>query len=850
MNSLPSINTPSFSWDTIFNNQIFVIVATLVVVIFVLWLMIFTLRKTIARQRRLSNTFSMVTLMVTVPKESLDEDDERKPLEEKLAVAEAFMSTVGGMISQKGIRAFLLGRSDHFAFEIVANKGLISFYVTVPCYMQQYMEQQIQAQYHRSQIEVVEDYNIFTPRGVIEAAYLKLKKRSMFPILTYKKLGSDPLNSLTNVLSKFQEDEGAVLQIMARSSHPAWHKAGAKVATEMSQGKNVKDAMKSSNPSILGQIGKTALASTKKSKKDDYEYDEPRRLTPMEEETVKGLEEKTAKAGLDVNIRIIVSSPDGQRAKANIRNIADAFSQYSGYEYINAFVKKRVWRKSKIIRDFIYRNFSEKNKFILNAEEIASVYHFPLPNTETPNIRWLVAKKSAPPVNMPQEGLILGRNFYRGLETQIRIKRDDRRRHIYIIGKSGTGKSVLISSMAIQDIQNGEGVCVVDPHGDLIEYILAHIPKERAEDVAVFAPADMEKPVGLNMLEADSVEDQDFAIQEMIAIFYKLFPPEMIGPMFEHNMRNVMLTLMADKENPGTIAEIPRMFTDPAFQKYKLTKVTDPVVRNFWEKEMAKTTDFHKSEMLGYLISKVGRFVENEMMRNIIGQPKSGFDIREIMDKQKILLVNLSKGKVGEVNSDLLGLIIVSKLQMAALNRGDIPEEERKDFYLYIDEFQNYATDSIATILSEARKYRLNLTMAHQYIGQLVKNNDTQIRDAVLGTTGTMVAFKVGVDDAEVMAKVFDPVFDEYDVLNVEKFTAYIKLLVDNQASRAFNMHTYPPVPGNKELAHKIKELSRLKYGRPKSKVQAEIMNRSQLGEPSKPSPSLGTQDLGREPKA
>ncbi len=848
MSTLPSLNTSGFDWGTILSNPIFIILVSLVIIFLIGWSMMFLVRYLIKKQRRLSNTFSMVTLLVTVPKESMDEDYRRKALEEKLGSAEAFFSTLGGMKSQKGLKTFVLGRSDHFALEIVANKGLISFYVTVPRYMQQYMEQQIQAQFDRAQIEVVTDYNIFSPQGHIESAYLKLKKQSMFPILSYKKLGADPLNSLTSVLSKFQENEGAVIQIIARSSNPGWHKAGAKVASEMSQGKTLKQAMKASGKGIMAQIGRTVLPKKDKKDQTDY-YDEPRRLTPMEEEMVKGLEEKTSKAGFDCNIRIIVSSPDRQRASANMRNIVDSFSQYSGYEYINAFVKKSMGNKDKMIDDFIYRNFSEKHKFILNAEEVASVYHFPLPDTETPNIHWLVAKKAAAPVNAPTEGIILGHNIYRGVDTQIRIKRDDRRRHVYIIGKSGTGKSVMISSMAIQDIQNGEGVCVVDPHGDLIEYILAHIPKSRAEDVIIFNPADLERPAGLNMLEVDTPEDKDFAIQEMIAIFYKLFPPEMIGPMFEHNMRNVMLTLMADKENPGTIAEIPRMFTDPAFQKYKLSKVTDPVVRSFWEKEMAKTTDFHKSEMLGYLISKVGRFVENEMMRNIIGQPKSAFNIREIMDNQKILLVNLSKGKVGEVNSDLLGLIIVSKLQMAALNRGDLPEEERKDFYLYIDEFQNYATDSIATILSEARKYRLNMTMAHQYISQLIKNNDTTIRDAVLGTSGTMVAFKVGVEDAEILAKEFAPVFDEYDVINVEKFTAYIKLLIDNQACRSFNMHTYPPTPGNKELAAKIKELSRTKYGRPKAEVEAQIMERSQLGVSTSGS-ALGTQDLGREPKA
>jgi type IV secretory pathway TraG/TraD family ATPase VirD4 len=315
--------------------------------------------------------------------------------------------------------------------------------------------------------------------------------------------------------------------------------------------------------------------------------------------------------------------------------------------------------------------------------------------------------------------------------------------------------------------------------------------------------------------------------------------------MFEHNMRNVMLTLMSDLQNPGTIAEIPRMFTDPEFQKVWIAKLKDPVVRAFWEKEMAKTSDFHKSEMLGYLISKVGRFVENEMMRNIIGQTHSGFDLRDIMDKRKVLLVNLAKGRTGEVNANLLGLIIVSKLQMAALARADLPEEKRHDFYLYIDEFQNFITDSIATILSEARKYRLCLNIAHQYVAQLVQGQDTKVRDAVFGNAGTMICFRIGVDDAETMAKEFAPVFGEYDLLNVEKFTAYIKLLIDNTASKPFNMQTLPPTKGDSEMGQAIKQLARLKYGRDKSIVEAEITERTALGEPERTAgPMTGEKSL------
>ena len=358
---------------------------------------------------------------------------------------------------------------------------------------------------------------------------------------------------------------------------------------------------------------------------------------------------------------------------------------------------------------------------------------------------------------------MLGMNEYRGRKVPVYLKPSDRQRHMYLIGKSGSGKTTLIGNLALQDIKAGRGVCVVDPHGDLIEMLLGQIPAERVEDVVVFSPYDLDMPVGLNMLEAPSEALRDLAVQEMISIFYKLFPPDMIGPLFEHHMRNVMLTLMADLAHPGTIAEIPRMFSDEAFAKQWVARVADPVVRAYWEKEVAKTSDFHKSETLGYLISKVGRFVEDGMMRNIIGQSHSGFSVREVMDQQKILFLDLSKGKTGEVNAQLLGLIVVSKLQMAALARADMPESERKDFYLYIDEFQNFVTPSVATILSEARKYRLNLVLAHQYMSQVVEKGETVIRDAILGNVGSMFVSRIGPEDTETFEKVFAPTFNAND---------------------------------------------------------------------------------------
>ncbi len=804
------------------------------------------LRRILRRERSVPTSFRNVVLLVTVPKEAAEQEQReerggvKQTIVDDLAPAEALMKVLGGMRAQRGFGAFLFGRHDHFSFEIVADRGLISFYVVVPLYRRQFMEQQIHAQYPAAQIEEVEDYNIFRPHSVTMGTTLRLKRPYIFALQTYMGMSVDPLNALTNSLSKIGPEEGAVIQFVVRSAKASWHNWGARVAREMQQGKTLREAVGKSG--LVGFLFELFHVFFPKKPK---ELDMPYRLSPMEQQVLQSVEQKTSKAGFDLNIRVVVSGPSHERTQLALRNIIDSFTQYTLYEYGNGFIRHDPMSLPAMLRSFIYRQFSEGKRLVLNTEELASLFHFPLPATETPNIRWLGSRKAPAPVDLPSQGIVLGRNLYRGEERPVRIQIDDRRRHVYVIGKSGTGKSVLMTNMIIQDIEQGAGVAVIDPHGDLVKAVLEHIPERRMNDVIYFNPSDMERPMGLNMLEAQTPEEKDFAVQEMVAIFYKLFPPEMIGPMFEHNMRNVMLTLMEDQSDPGTIAEIPRMFTDIGFQRYKVQKVKDPVVRAFWEKEMAKTSDFHKSEMLGYIISKVGRFVENTMMRNIIGQQKSGFDFSDVMNNQKILLVNLAKGMTGEVNSSLLGLIITSKLQMAAMRRAGLPQEQRKDFYLYIDEFQNFVTESIATILSEARKYRLNLTIAHQFITQLVQGQDTKIRDAVFGNVGTMVAFRVGVEDAETIAKEFAPVFNEYDVMNVEMYTANVKLLINNTVSKPFNMQTFPLAPGDANKARQIIENSRKRFGNDKAQVEQQILQRSRLGEPQAiQGPAMGERNL------
>jgi hypothetical protein len=771
------------------------------------------------------SAFKKTVLLITVPKESAEKGDAGQrekalqEIQEDIAVMESVFASIGGQAAQKGGKAWLMGRDDWMSFEIVADKGLVSFYIAVPERMKEFVEQQIQAQYPHAQVEEVPDYNIFTPQGVTVGTQLLLKRESMFPIKTYKKLESDPLNGLTNALSKIGAEDGAAIQILVRSARKQWRERGVRVTTAMNQGKSLKEALGGQS---LAALAGGQIAANKKKDEPDKEH----RMSQREQEMVQDIENKIAQLGLDTNVRIVAAAGTKAKAEAYLNNIVGAFTQYNSPQYGNAFGKRSAKR---VIEDFVLRHFTEKPKMVMTGEELASLYHMPLASTETPNIRWLSARKAPPPSDLPTTGLYVGDVEYRGKKQKAFIEREDRFRHMYLIGKSGSGKSEYIATMAVQDILNGDGVCVVDPHGDLIETVLENVPKERADDVIIFDPSDLDRPVALNMLEAPNAEMTDFVVGEMIAIFYKLFPPEMIGPMFEHNMRNFMLTLMSDRESPGTIAEIPRLISDAAFQKVWRAKVKDPVVKQFWENEIDKTSDFHKSEMLGYLISKVGRFVENAMMRNIIGQSRSAFDFSEIMNGRKIFLVNLSKGKIGDINANLLGLIIVTKLQMAAMSRANLPKEERKDFFLYIDEFQNFVTPSIATILSEARKYRLSLIIAHQYMGQLSPKGDNEIRDAVLGNVGSMFIGRIGIEDAEVLEKEFAPVFTAFDLVNVEKFTWNSKILIKNQVSRPFNIVSPPPVKGDRRIADAIKQLSRLKFGRDRAVVERDILERTAL---------------------
>jgi hypothetical protein len=816
-------------------NQILLYLAIVLIVFGVVVIIITILKKILSSSKFLPPAFDKRVFMLTVPQRFNDDESSKKDIKDVLSGIENLYANLGGMKAQKGFKAWMFGRYDTWSFEIVVGlDGLITFYAAIPAYLQDHFSQQLLSQYPYLQMEEVNDYNIFGPLGSAAAGHMKLAKDKMFPILSYKQMDVDPLVSVLSSLAKLPEGHTAAIQFIMRSAKGGWRSRGIKVASEMQQGKSLSSATSSaSSGGFVGMLGKPSDWFYSGKKEGELPQPGMQRLSPIEEQAMKLISDKASKAGLDVNIRIIAFSPSESQSKDVIRQISNSFGQYSSYEYANNFKAVIKGSVKKILDNFIYRIYDEKNGFVLNTEEMTSLWHLPIPGTEVPRINWLQSRKLAPPVNMPEEGMVIGENIYRGKNTLVRVKDKDRNRHMYIVGMTGTGKSWFQAGLAVQDIINGHGICVVDPHGSLIEDILPHIPADRADDVIMFDPSDIEMPVGLNMLEASNAQEMDFAASEMISIFYKLLPdPSMAGPMFEHYMRNALLALMADQNNPGTLVELARLFTDSNFRKEKLTHVKDIMVKDFWEREYeASQKGSTGADMLGYVISKTGRFVENAMMRNIIGQAKSGINFRQVMDEGKILLINLSKGKVGDMNSNLLGLIAVSKLQMAALARADMPEEQRKDFYLYIDEFQNFITDSISIILAEARKYKLNLIMGHQYIAQLIgPTGDSKVKDAIFGNVGNIISFRIGVDDAEIMAKQLD--VDEYDLMNVEKFNAYTRLLIDNTATDAFNMHCFPlPEGGNPQVAEQLKKMSRAKYGKDRIWVEKNILERSKIGQ-------------------
>ena len=686
------------------------------------------------------------------------------------------------------------------SFEIVAKQEDIRFYVWAPKKLKDLVEKQINGNYPDAEILETDEYNIFTNEGKVAYKSFQLGKGNIYPIKTFKDLATDPMAGITSALAKMGPGEAAAIQIIISPAESDWQKEGSHFISD--------------------------------TKKQESDPEKAKFSTPAK--TLEAVENKVGKPGFETSIRIIAVSGDEASAKSHITNIGGAFAQFNGD--INSLKGRKIRRKGAFMEDFLYRYQPMFNVFgnhpsILNSEELATIFHFPNRQVTTPHVFWLNAKTAPAPAQIPNEGLHLGVSSYRGIKREVYIGNEDRMRHIYIIGKTGTGKSEILKDMILQDIKDGKGLCFMDPHGDAIEDILKLIPPNRVEDVIYFNPNDTERPIGMNLLEARTEDEKHFAATSIINLMYKLFDPYktgIVGPRFEHGVRNAMLTVMAEPGN--TFVELMRAMTDSRYVQELLPKVNDPIVRRYWTDQIAQTSDFHKSEVLDYTVSKFGRFVTNKLIRNIIGQPQSSFDFRKIMDEGKILLVNLAKGELGEENSNFLGLLLVPRILMAAMSRADVPMEQRRDFYFYVDEFQNFATPDFAVILSEARKYRLGLCVANQFIGQV----EDEVKNAVFGNVGTKISFRVGVSDANFLAHEYAPVFGEDDLLNVERFHAYVTTIVDNEPVPPFSMDTTKDISKIKamespRIAEIIKEMSRLKYGRDERLVEAEMNRRSKL---------------------
>lgn len=788
-------------------------------------------QKTLREAKNYERGLKMVPMYIHIPPSGEDIEgngrDERDVTEEILSEAQVMYNIISST-AVKGFKSRVYGQR-HISFEIIAHEGLVHYYAIVPAVLTDVVKQAISAAYPTARLEEVEERNIFSQAGKISGTIggeFTLKKSYVYPIATYRETKRDAARALLNALSTVTREDGVGIQLLLRPANDGWIKNSLFAVGKIKKDKEQKSAGTSGQiktKNIMEVLWKPLEATEVK--------DEDKQLTSLEQGLVDAIEEKTRHPGYEVLIRVVVSSNTAARSQALLKNIIAAFSLFdsptnNGFKFS---VSKDI---EELVTAYIFRFFPQAvNQNILNSVELATIFHLPNQHSiPTSQVQRQMAKQVDGPIQVMEEGFLLGYNEFRGTKKQIRLSTNDRRRHTYFIGQTGTGKSSLLENLAFQDMMDGRGFAFIDPHGDSAERLLGAIPKERVEDVIYFSPGDMENPVGLNLFEFETQDQRDFLIQEAIAMLYKLYDPGhtgIIGPRYEHWFRNAALTIMSDPKGSSFI-DIPQVFNDQAFTDEKMKYVTDRTVLDFWNKEMAQTSDANKSEVLGWFVSKFGAFLSNEMMRNIIGQTKSGFNLRDIMDNKKILLVNLSKGKTGELNSQLLGMIFVMKFQAAAMGRANVPEDQREDFALYVDEFQNFATDSFATILSEARKYRLNLILANQFMTQLT---DT-IRESILGNIGTVISGRLGITDAEILQKKFAPTFDAEDLTKLPNYQTITSVLINGVPSAAFSMTLLPPmVKPNPQLQDALKKLSAAKYGRPRAQVEQEIFARLGAGD-------------------
>ncbi len=764
-------------------------------------------------EKRIVDSFRSSLFLIKIPKQSGEEKPGNAESKDFKLELTHFEQLLAGLSAIK----------KPFVFEVaVPNIGEeIHFYISVPKLASEIAIKQIQGLWNGASVTLVQDdFTIFNAHGTSVAAYVAQKEKYVLPIKTYAELGIDSFESILGAFAKINEvGEGAALQLVIRRAPKDAKKKIQGYINALKKGEPFKKVIGHEFPFSFSEVSHVLNPSKEEEEKKERIVDE---------EAAKALQAKIAKQLFEVNVRLVVSAGSQFQADDILDGLTAGFSHFGAPER-NEFKIVKQRNPKKMIDDFIFRLFNPAQMMVLSAEEIASFYHLPISSTETPRVKWLKSKEAPPPSNLPTSGILLGESVFRGQAKAVYMGDDDRRRHLYILGQTGTGKSTLLGNMIIEDIKAGKGLAIIDPHGDLAENALGFVPKERLDDVIYFNPADIDRPMGLNMLDYnfDRPEEKTFIVNEIQSIFNKLFPPETMGPMFEQYMRNALLLLMEDLPNePATFTEVPRVFTDPEYRARKLARIHNPVVIDFWQKEAVKAGgEASLANMTPYITSKFNNFISNDYMRPIIGQPKSAFNFREAMDNGKILLVNLSKGRIGDINASLLGMIFTGKILMAALSRADMEQgTERRDFNLYIDEFQNFATDSISTILSEARKYRLNLVIGHQFIAQLID----KIKDAVFGNVGSLMIFRIGADDAEFLVKQFAPVFSQNDLMNIDNMNAHVKLLVNGQTANPFNLRigTTSWGGGNRELAEKLKEYSRMKYGVDRQTVEDDIYKR------------------------
>lgn len=750
-----------------------------------------------------------------------------RPLKELISSMEQFYSGMFAIEDAKDTEP------KHFTLELAVpvHSPHLTFYASIPNSRCDLFEKQLLAIFPDAQIAPQpNDYNIFTQEGKNIGSVASFAHEQVLPLKDYAEFDYDPLNSLLNAFAKIApEDEGAAIQLVIAPQQDRFSKHFHRIKDALSSGVSKHDAL-TLPESYLGEAvkGLGSMIFGGGAQKIEEEKEKVRQ-SGENKPVLEQVDKKLSAPILGVNIRLLVSTRDAVRSEQILSELQASFNQFenSGSNRI-AWPQVSPRSMKNIFHDFTFRLFESGTELALSLRELTTIFHFP-PNgiDSSPHLQQSRAAGASAPTDLPHAGLMLGTNTFRGQTTDVRIADADRLRHLYAIGQTGTGKTSFMKTLIEQDIKNGDGVCFIDPHGNDILDVLASVPPERYEDVIYFDPAYLDRPFALNLLEYDPrfPEQKTFIVNELLAIFRRLYGdvPESMGPAFEQYFRNATLLVMEDPESGSTLMDIGRVLSNKAFRDLKLSKSMNPIVNQFWQEIATKAEgDASLQNIVPYITNKFDDFTANDFMRPIIGQQHSSFNFRDVMDSKKILLVNLSKGRLGERNANLLGLILVGKIFMAALSRADNPHGNFAPFYLYIDEFQNITTDSIPGILSEARKYKLSLTIAHQFLAQI----DEKIRSAVFGNVGSMAVFRVGQDDAEFFEKQFAPTFSAKDFTNIENYNAYVKILAQGVPQKPFNIKSLPPTAGNTQQIDDLRELSYLTYGRDRATVEAYIRDR------------------------